>query len=160
MLTLDELSSFLSFPGGHILLEDVLCWCPGVLLYPQTPDNITAAVSASSAIVVVMGSTLDKWHSLESKYNRISTIQDTQCHVLIILQCCGCGKITHWSISFGEHQNLVCALIEPQQVARASVSNLVIMWKWSNPAHTVTTVTSLHAICVVGPRTSELPPTV
>ena len=120
--------------------------------------TLLLAVSASSSIVV--GSTLDKWQSLESKYNRISTIQDTQCHVLIILQCCGCGKITHWSISFGEHQNLVCALIEPQQVARASVSNLVIMWKWSNPAHTVTTVTSLHAICVVGPRTSELPPTV
>ena len=155
------MSSLHSFPSPVDTFYWKMCWwCPGVLLYPQTPDNITAAVSASSAIVVVMGSTLDKWHSLESKYNRISTIQDTQCHVLIILQCCGCGKITHWSISFGEHQNLVCALIEPQQVARASVSNLVIMWKWSNPAHTVTTVTSLHAICVVGPRTSELPPTV
>ena len=156
------MSSLHSFPSPVDTFYWNMC-CAGVLdwlLYPQTPDNITAAVSASSAIVVVVGSTLDKWQSLERKYNRIGTIQDNQCHVLIILQCCGCGKITHWSISFGEHQNLVCALIEPQQVARASVSNLVIMWKWSNPAHTVTTVTSLHAICVVGPRTSELPPTV
>ena len=73
--------------------------------------------------MVVVGSTLDKWHSLVRKYNRIGTTQDIHCSaVLIILQCCGCGKITHWSISFGEHQNLVCALIEPQQVARASVS--------------------------------------
>ena len=156
------MSSLHSFPSPVDTFYWKMC-CAGVLeccCIHRQQITLLLTVSASSAIVVVVGSTLDKWHSLVRKYNRISTIQDNQCHVLIILQCCGCGKITHWSISFGEHQNLVCALIEPQQVARASVSNLVIMWKWSNPAHTVTTVTSLHAICVVGPRTSELPPTV
>ena len=46
----------------------------------------------------------------------------TSSAVLIILQCAAAGK--SYFGAFGGHQNLVCVLLEPQQVARASVNKL------------------------------------